>query len=792
MKTNRLHKGRRHRRMLALLLAGTLTGGIAVAVLLISPYAATRMDMALMELPAVHAPATLLAYDPACREARSGPLHIAPNSHIADPEKRIFVPLSDMPPDLIHAFVAIEDKRFYDHYGVDIPRTLHAALSYVTSGGKGSFGGSTITQQLVKNLTGEDAPTPDRKLRELFCAMDLERRTDKDAILETYLNIINVAGGCRGVGAAAMRYFSKAPAELTLSECAAIAAITNNPARLDPLTHPEANRARRDLILREMAAQGYVSEAVASDAIKAPLTLHPGLLQTPQKPESIATQQTSNPSANAPIASWYADMVVEDVIRDLMTRYGYTRKAATRLVYTAGLTVETAMDETLQSIVEDYFANEAHFPVGDNGRPQAAFILIDPATGDILAVAGAVGEKNGNRLQNYATDTYRPAGSCIKPLSVYAPAIESGVASWATMLEDTPITKQNGISWPRNGDGQYRGTIPLCDAVAFSSNPAAVRLLRTVGLHASLTLLSDRLGIKSLCNPTAVSAEDATLSALALGQGIHGVTTRELTAAYDAFYDGIYRPPISYHRVLDRDGKVILENNPPTEEARVWSPETAAILTRLLGGVVENGTAAGYLTLPKALGIPCAGKTGTTQENCDRRFVGYTPRLLGGAWMGYDYPKPLAGIRGNPCISLWNELLTACESAYEGAERSYAFALPADVVEAPFCPLSGACPTEWCMEGYTGEEDGDLLPEPVPNLVTDPVRYGYFKRGKEPTVPCTRHREPPIHLVPNPEDPERIPLLPDDILPTLPPDPAEEDASPLSDWFRRFTRFRIR
>jgi penicillin-binding protein 1A len=290
--------------------------------------------------------------------------------------------------------VAIEDKRFYTHRGVDPLRTLKAGLGYLR--GNPTCGGSTITQQLVKNLTGRTEHTPERKLTEIFTALDLEKRADKETVLEAYLNIINLAEGCFGVGMAAETYFQKSVSDLTLPECAAIAAITNNPARYDPLTHPEANRARRDLILTQMANQGYITEAERDTAIATPLTLDPAPKSDP-----------------APITSWYADMVVSDVIRDLMLRKDYTYAAASRLVYNGGLRIETAMDEDLQRIVETYYTDASHFPAGDKGRPQSSFILIDPETGDILAVAGAVGEKTASRVQSYATDTRRPAGSCI-------------------------------------------------------------------------------------------------------------------------------------------------------------------------------------------------------------------------------------------------------------------------------------------------------------------------------------------------------------------------------------------
>ncbi len=765
-KTKKRHPARRRRGriVLCILLIVAVLVPAAVAVFL-APYASARMDLSLLDIPAAARPATLYAYDPANRATRQGELHPAHEATLASPERRIPVTYDDLPEHLIHAFVAIEDKRFYRHSGVDLLRTAHAGVRYLL--GSAEFGGSTITQQLVKNLTGRDEATADRKLTEIFLALDLERHIDKETVLESYLNIINLAEGCRGVGAAARRYYSKTPAELTLPECATIAAITNNPARYDPITHPADNRARRDLILREMAEQGYITPAERDVAIATELSLVPGDFT-----ELDARAATDGSSESQGIASWYADMVAADVIRDLVDRLGYSRTLASQLVYSGGLTVETAMDEDLQAVVEAYYADVTNFPAGESGQPASAFILIDPMTGDILAVAGAIGEKSGNRLQNYATDTRRPAGSCLKPLSVYAPALEDGLVTWATVFEDAPLREQNGAPWPRNADGLYRGHMTVGGSVADSVNTVAVRLLETVGLDRSFTLLHDRLGLNGLV-PAApgVTDHDRTVSSLALGQQSYGVTTRDLTAAYTALCGGIYRPAVSYHRVLDREGRVLLEN-PRDSGVRVFSETTAALVTRMLQTVTDHGTASRQITLDEHLGIEVAGKTGTTQNNCDRRFVGYTPRLLAGAWMGYDYPAELRGIYGNPCIDIWDQLMTACESAYRGAPPRLTFDLPDELMEVDICPHSGALAASDC---------------PV-------TEHAWFVRGTEPAELCPLHEEPPIVTVPpDPGDPDRIPLLPDDLTPAPTPAPTPEPLLPqaptrgnwLTRWFGR-------
>ena len=719
----------------------------------LSPYTDVRMDMSLMDIAIPHEPSVLYAYNGSDRRERVGPLHPVSGAGLSDAHPRIYTSYEEIPVDLINAFVAIEDKRFWHHDGVDMLRTARAGLQYMT--GNATFGGSTITQQLVKNLTGYTDHSVERKLNEISCALDLEKKTDKKSILEAYLNVINLAEGCYGVGAAAKRYFSKSISELTLPECATIAAITNNPSRYDPLVHPEDNRSRRDLILREMADQGYISEKEMRIAAETPIILSP-----------------SDTSEVTTVTSWYTDMVVTDVIRDLQERLGYTYTTASMLVYQGGLKIETAMDEDLQGIVEDYYAETAHFPSGDHGRPQSSLIMIDPATGDVLAVAGAVGEKQGNRLQNYAIDTRRPAGSCMKPVSVYAPALAEGLITWADIYEDEPVAVKNGASWPANADGLYRGRVTVGQAVAHSLNPVAVRILDELGIEKSFSFAHDTLGIRSLIPAEGNQFHDLTLSSLALGQQSRGVTVRELTAAYTVFLEGLYRTPVSYHRVLDREGKVLLENKPATESDRVLSTENAALMTRLLTTVTTEGTAARYITVTENLGIEVAGKTGTTQNNCDRWFIGYTPRLLAGVWMGYDYPTEMKGIQGNPCVTIWDELMNACEQTYSIQEVSHAFDIPPDLVEMEYCSLSGLCPNEYCTDPIYGH----------------PLEHGWFIRGTEPSEICRLHKEPPIILHPDHQnEPDRIPLLPNDLLPpteALPPEKKSEEP-----WYIRWFSF---
>jgi len=575
-----------------------------------------------------------------------------------------YVSYGELPQSLIDAFVAIEDKRFYSHNGIDYKRSIGAVLNYIFHGQK-SFGGSTITQQLVKNLTGEDKPSIERKLKEAFSAMELERRLDKSEILEKYLNIINLSHGCVGVGAASEYYFSKNVSELSLAECASIAAITNNPSRYSPITNADEHVKRRNIVLSCMLEQGYISKREYDNAKASPLELH-----IPKE------HQTS-------INSWYIDMVVSDVVTDLAQKYAIGKQTASWLLYRGGYKIYTAMDVDIQKILDEYYENEYNFPISDTGElPQSSMIVIDPTNGDILGVAGAVGQKKGNRIQNYAIDTKRPSGSVIKPLSVYAPAIERGLIDWSSLISDTPIIEktESTQAWPKNANGKYEGDVTVKYAIDQSLNTVAVRVLSMVGNQNSFDFLKQRLRINSLNEK-----EDMGDAALALGQMSHGVTLREIVAAYSIFGSGVMSKPRSYFKVTDADGVVVLDNR--AEREQVMSEESAAIMTKLLQSVVENGTAKGRISLTEK--CEAAGKSGTTQNSCDRYYIGYTPTLLAGVWFGYEYPKPLHEFGGNFSITVWDEVMNLIYENDRYSKGETKFVVPDTVQRLTYNAITG-------------------------------------------------------------------------------------------------------
>lgn len=622
------------------------------------------------------------------------------------------IPLTydEIPENIVNAFIAIEDKRFFEHNGVDWKRTAGAAINYVFKF-RDEFGGSTITQQLIKNVTGEDDYSLKRKVQEIFWAVDLESKMSKREIITSYLNIINLSNGCYGVGAAAKYYFSKEADEMTLGECVAIAAITNNPSYYDLKNNPENNKKRRRLILDEMLAQGYISEEEYNKAYSEKITLN---------------IQTNNGGIN----NWYVDMVLEDVIDDLIEQKGYSRAYANKLIYTGGLNIYTAMDLEIQTLLEEYYQNTQNFYWKSGAtNPQSAMIIIDPYSGAILGVAGAIGEKQGNRLQSFATDSLRPAGSVIKPISVYSLGLEKGIINWASVYDDTPVNFSNvqnptaSDAWPKNVTRTYRGLTNINYAIEQSVNTVSVKVLADIGLDASFDFLKNKLHFDSIIESKRLDSgriiSDKDYAALGLGQFNYGVSLLEMTNAYSMLVnDGIYSKPRSYYKVTDTNGNIILENEYHGEI--VISEESAIIMTKMLQNVLENGTAKSITLQNK---IECAGKTGTTQDNCDRWYIGYTPYYLAGVWYGYEYPKSLSAATNKICIETWDAIMTKLHEKYISSNSQKNFATSENIIEAEYCADSGMLVSDACRKDPRGSR----------------IETGYFVKGTEPTQKCNTH-----------------------------------------------------
>lgn len=626
-------------------------------------------------------------------------------------KKYLYRSFEEIPKDLVNAFVAIEDKRFYEHHGVDWYRTVAATANYVFDF-EDRFGASTITQQLVKNATGNNEISIHRKLQEILWAIDVEKHLEKNEILEKYLNLINLSQGCYGVGAGSLLYFSKEPAELSLSECVCLAAITNSPTYYDPIRHPENNLSRAQTILEAMLEQGYISTEAYEEAMRNPAILNVD--------EEMRQEE---------INSWYVDMVVEDVINDLIRDYGYSRASASDMVYNGGLRITTAMNPYVQNLMEKYYRSVSHFGYQNGKRAQSGMIVIHPETGDILGVVGAVGEKSGNRVQSYATTAKRPSGSTIKPISVYAPALEKGLITYATIYDDVPVTfpkKRSGrlSAWPQNANLVYNGLVNVNYALKNSLNTVPLRVLEELGIESSFSFLKDTLEMESLIEEKEVKNKgvltDKMPASLALGQMNYGVTLREMVSAYTIFpNNGKYIKARSYLSVTDSNGRELLSQ--PCEPKSAISSANACIMTKMMENVIKSGTAR-PITLDRIVDV--AGKTGTTQDSKDRWFIGYTPYCLCGVWYGYEYPEEIEKNQKNTHLHIWNDVMTMLHKQYfipsVGMRQ---FSMDKNVIRVTYCKDSGCLMSPACYLDPRGSR----------------LETGYFVKGTEPKCCCSVH-----------------------------------------------------
>ncbi|MCC8120597.1 MAG: PBP1A family penicillin-binding protein [Oscillospiraceae bacterium] len=618
-------------------------------------------------------------------------------------ENRVWVEYEDIPENLINATVAIEDQRFWNHSGVDWIRTAKAILLMFTGGD--IQGGSTITQQLLKNITSNNEVTVQRKVLEIFMALEFEKTHSKEEILEWYLNYIYLGDGCYGVYTAALNYYGKELDELTLAECASLISITNNPSAYNPYRYPENNVTRRNLVLSQMEAQGMITEEEMLEAQEEELNLNR---------ETATTEQV--------VYTWYEDQVIEDVIADLMDTYNLSETAASNLLYQGGLQIETCLDPEVQAYVDEVYTVESIGSTSTNGQTlQSGITVIDNSTGNVVALAGGVGEKTGSRLYNRATQAVRPSGSSIKPLSVYAPALDLGLITPYSVMDDTPILI-NGSAWPRNASGYYKGLVTISEAVSSSLNTVAVKVLQDyVTIETSYEYLTEHFGITSLVEAREVNntvKTDLTLASLALGGLTDGVSTYEMAAAYATFANnGVYKAPRTYSRVVmvDSSGKeTVLLDNTSTSEA-VLKSSTVYYINQMLKTVVSSGTG----TAANFSGMTIAGKTGTTTSNYDRWFVGYTPYYTAAVWIGYDTQEDIPSGNGSVAMTLWKAVMQPLHADLENVD----FVSAEEVVSVQYCKDSGQLATEWCTADIRGSR----------------VATGTYVSGTQPTTYCTIH-----------------------------------------------------
>ena len=694
----------------------------------------------------------------------------APNSN------RLPVTLDQIPVDLQHAVVAIEDERFYEHNGIDVKGILRAGMKAITTGDF-SEGASTITQQLLKNnvftnWTSESTQLErfTRKFQEQYLAVQVEKKTNKDTILENYLNTINLGAGSYGVQAATRQYFDKDVWDLNLSECATLAGITQNPTKFNPIINPESNQKRRKEVLQHMLDQNYITqdqydEALADDVYS-----------------RIQAAQEKNSSTENTVYTYFEDELTDQIINDLMNIKGYTKTQATNLLYSGGLKVYTTQDSTIQNILDEEYSDPSNYPdtvqyeldyaltvtdpdgnqvnyskemlqlyfqnedpgfdllfdspeegqtyvdrykesiLADGSKvvaervnfapqPQSSMSVIDQHTGYVKALIGGRGEKTASLTLNRATDTTRQPGSTFKIVSTYAPALNEKGMTLATTFEDEPYEYPDG-SPVNNATRSYNGTTTIRTAIQNSINVVAVKCFEEVTPDLGLKYL-DNFGFTTLAHGTEADTDangnvwsDANL-ATALGGITNGVTNVELCASYAAIANGgNYIKPIYYTKILDHNGNVLIENT--SAERSVIKESTAYLLTSAMEDVVKKGTG----TACQLDNMAVAGKTGTTEAYNDLWFVGYTPYYTCAVWSGYDNNEKLPDYARNFHKNLWKKVMTRIHEGLPSKE----FEKPASVEKLSVCEETGLLPRAGC-----------------------PVITEYFDVGTMPTEYCDQH-----------------------------------------------------
>ncbi len=696
---------------------------------------------------------------------------------VAADSNRIMVSSEQIPEHLKNAFVAIEDERFYSHNGIDIKGLMRAVVDAVKNGFQDMQGASTITQQLIKNSVFPNFINEDglldslkRKIQEQYLAIELEKVMDKDTILVNYLNTINLGQNTLGVQAASLRYFDKDVSELTISESAVIAAITQNPTKYNPISKPEKNAERRAIVLKNMKEQGMISQeeydtAIADDVYS-------------------RIQNINSEISSDNVNSYFVDALTDQLYEDLLEA-GYTENQAYKLIYSGGLSIYSTMDSSIQSIVDDVYTDEENFPEnikwelsyaltiekangdlenhssemfrtyfkqfdknfnmlystqdeayeaiaeyqlevleeGDEvfaesvslvAQPQVSITIQDQYTGYVVAMYGGRGEKTASKTLNRATDSVRQPGSTFKVLSTYAPALDCYGMTLANVYNDAPFWYTSlDPKVVKNADNKYRGLTTFRQGIVSSINVIAVKTLTEITPQLGYDYL-EQFGFTTLVEHREVNGKvySDIQQSTALGGLTDGVSNFELNAAYAAIAnEGVYNEPTLYTKVLDHDGNVIIDKT-VTDSHRVLKESTAFLLTSAMTDVVNHGTG----TRCKLSNMIVAGKTGTTSDYNDVWFAGFTPYYTATTWAGYDNNTKLSGTaEKNLAKTLWQKVMS---QVHEGLENR-PFYVPDNIVTATVCSKSGKLP-------IAGLCDATLTTE-------------YFEEGTVPTQTCDVH-----------------------------------------------------
>ena len=626
-------------------------------------------------------------------------------------EKRKLVSLEQMPEYLPKAYVAIEDERFYEHNGVDIKRTGAATVTYVLHGGKSSFGGSTITQQLVKNITDDDEDSALRKVKEMARAIQVEKEISKDDILELYLNIIFVGGNnINGVELGAEYYFNKDVSQVTIAEAAFMAGINHTPNSYNPYigteeekaAHIENGKKRTKVVLNKMLELGYISQEefdTANAEVDKGLPFSQGAL-------------TSNVILTA-----HTEAALNEIVEQMMAEKGMTRDMAESKLYGSGYKIYTTQVTSIQNTMQEEMSKDKYIMPGKvkladnvtlkNDQSQAAMVVIEPSTGKVVGCVGKLGAKTTNGDLNRATQTKRQIGSAMKPIAVIGPAVQEGIISPASVYDDKQTSEfsVDGKPWPKNYYGSFYGKQTVREAIKISGNVIPVRILNQIGVSKSIEYL----------NKMNMTVQSPGLS-LALGSA--EFTPLQMAAAYATIAnDGTYIQPTFYSKVVDLDGNVVIE--PHQTKTEVFGKSESYIIKSIITEpVVGVGTPAthgrgGTATYCKIPGMDVCAKTGTTDDDYDRWLCGFTSYYAAACWYGYDQNEEVKYTKAsptNPAGGIWSAVM---KSIHTGLEPK-TFVKPDDVVQATVCHDSGLLPSAGCT-----------------NVVTD-----WFIQSKVPTERC--------------------------------------------------------
>lgn len=690
---------------------------------------------------------------------------------VASGSNRVYVTLNEIPLNLQHAFVAIEDERFYDHNGIDIKGIIRAGFSGIRNGFHFDQGASTITQQLLKNNVFEGWTTQSgieriqRKIQEQYLAIELSKVKSKEWVLENYLNTINLGQNTLGVQSASRRYFGKDVSELNLSESAVIAGITKNPSAYNPVSHPEENKKRRKLVLKNMKDQDFISESQYQEALEDDVYSR--------------IQQVNIEYAEENPNSYFVDALIDQVVQDLVEKKGYTDTQAYKAIYNSGLTIQSTQDMGIQKICDEevnnlenyatqplysfsyrltiehtdgsienfsdqtmlshYRASNADYslnfssveeaqaaidaykaeilepgdsiPEGGEStvftmQPQASVTILDQYTGDVKAIVGGRGEKSGSRTLNRATSTTRQPGSTFKVLAAFAPALDTAGMTLATVQDDCPFSYSNGTSL-RNYDNSYHGFTTIRYAITESINVVTVKTMADISPQVGFDYL-ENFGFTTL-------SQDDIVESLSLGGITNGVTNLELTAAYATIADkGTYTKPRFYTRILDHNKNVLIDNTPETHT--VLKETTAFLLTDAMKDVLTKGTG----SAAKFSNMPTAGKTGTTTKNRDVLFSGYTPYYTCSVWCGFDDNSPQDNALTSNPKKLWKNIMGRIHDGLPQKD----FDKPEGIITAKVCKKSG----KLAVEGLCDADPRGSMFE-----------MEFFAAGTEPTEYCDHH-----------------------------------------------------